>query len=135
MKFDFWELVLKELVDFREAGNIFRDEDGTFIRVVAEDDGHPNELALMEKAIRIVGHKVSVDSRPVHVQRRQLRSRKRRVKVLALKACCIKIAQTRECGVFTRTAGADDQVVVSKLTLIQCEHSGKALRLCSCSVE
>ncbi|KAG2005385.1 hypothetical protein GB937_008803 [Aspergillus fischeri] len=111
MKLNFRELVLKELVGFRDASNIFRDEEGTFVRVVAEDDWHPDELALMEKAICIVGHEVFVDSRPVHVQRRLLRSRERRVEVLALKACCIKIAQTRECVVFARTAGADDQVV------------------------
>lgn len=127
VKLDFRELVLKELVGFRDAGHIFRDENGTLVRVVAEDDWYLDELALMEETIRIVGDEVCIDSRPVHVQRRLLRSGKWRVEILALKACCVKIAQTREGVFFTSTARADDQVVVSKLALSRCKHSRKAL--------
>lgn len=127
----------------REAGkkthangtSILRRKHRSPVRIIAIDRRHPHKLPLRIRPIRIITDHPSIQHRAVHIQRRILRPRERRVDIHALQERGIEPAQAGEGVVGGRASGADYQVVVLVLAFGDGADGGEGLRFGGCGVE
>jgi hypothetical protein len=121
------ELVFEESVAFTLGRSVDGNEHGAFVCVVAVDGGEFDEVALAECGHGEIGDHISVESGSIHVQWRVLSAREGSVDVLGLEISGVETAETCQGIVGACAAGANDQVVVHELGVVDTADSSEGL--------
>ena len=121
------ELVFEESVAFALRRSVDRNENSSFICVVAVDGRELDEVAFAIGGHGEIGDDIAVKGRSVHVQWRVLGAGEWSVDVLGLEVSSVETAQTSQGVVGTCAASADDQVIVHELGLVDATDSCERL--------
>jgi hypothetical protein len=121
------ELVFEESVAFALGRSVDGNEHGALVCVVAVDGGEFDEVALAECGHGEITDHISVESGSIHVQWRVLSAREGSVDVLGLEISGVETAETCQGIVGACAAGANDQVVVHELGVVDTADSSEGL--------
>ena len=129
------ELVLDESIAFANIGRVHGSEDGAFVCVVACERGDVDESPGSVGGVGVVGYEIVVECGAVHIERRVLGAGKGCVDVLGLQILGREIAEAGKGIGAAGAAGADYEVVVGELVLVDCAERGEGLGFGCCGVE
>ena len=129
------ELILEESVAFALSRSVDGNKNGAFVCVVAVDGGQFDKVSLAVGSHGEIGDDIAIEGGTIHVQRSALCTGERSVDVLGLEVSGVQAAETGQGVVGACAAGADDQVVVHELRLVDAADGGERLGLSGRSVE